>query len=450
MAPSSSNGNNLPKYFLLTGLFLLVIGMFYGVVGGFQYLIQGFLKSFLSFDKVRPLHVSSVVFWIILGASGSVLSYMQEHTGKGLRWPELATIQFVIFVVSIFAILFSYVFGQFGGREYWEFNPWFSLPITISWIMFGINFIASLGSLKNQPVYVWQWLTGVAFFLFTFLESYLWVIPYFRNNVINDMTVQWKSYGSMVGAWNMLIYGCSMFLMTKISGDKSISHSRIAFALYFTGLFNLMFNWGHHIYTLPTHAYIKHISYIVSMTELVILGRIIWLWKESVQDARKHLHYSPYRLVVAADVWVLLTLALAIVMSVPAINVYTHGTHVTVAHTMGATIGINSFLLLAFVADIFTHGGQSTFASEKLFRRGLLLTNISLLIFWCSLIVAGVLKASWQVMETRTAFSLMMLQLRPVFMVFTLSGLALMIGLCMIVYPLFKNFKPAFIQNRQA
>lgn len=450
MAPSSSTGNKLPGYFLLTGLFLLVIGMFYGVLGGFQYLIQGFLKSWLSFDKVRPLHVSSVVFWIILGASGSVLTYVQEHTGKGLRWPLLASVQLVVFVLSILAILFSYVFGMFGGREYWEFNPWFALPITLGWVMFVINFIASIGSLKNQPVYVWQWLTGVIFFLFTFLESYLWVIPYFRDNVINDMTVQWKSYGSMVGAWNMLIYGCSMFLMTKISGDHSIAHSRMAFALYFTGLFNLMFNWGHHIYTLPTYDFIKHISYLVSMTELVILGRIIWLWKASVLESRKHLHFTPYRLVVAADVWVLLTLALAIVMSVPAINVYTHGTHVTVAHTMGATIGINSFLLLAIIADIFTRGGQAAFVCEKLFRRGLLLANSSLLIFWISLIVAGILKARWQVMETRTAFSLMMLQLRPVFIVFTLSGLALMIGLCMVVYSLLKNYKSAFPSEKQS
>ena len=448
MAPSNRNGSSIPKYFLLTGLFLLVIGMFYGVVGGLQYLIQGFLKSLLSFDKVRPLHVSSVVFWIIIGASGSVLTYMQEHTGKGLRWPMLASVQFVVFVVSIFAILFTYVFGMFGGREYWEFNPWFALPITIGWVIFVINFIASIGSLKNQPVYVWQWLTGVVFFLFTFLESYLWIIPYFRDNVINDMTVQWKAYGSMVGAWNMLIYGCSMFLLTKISGDQSIAHSRMAFALYFTGLFNLMFNWGHHIYTLPTHDFIKHVSYIVSMTELAILGRILWLWSSSLREARKLLHFTPYRLVVAADLWVLLTLALAIVMSVPAINVYTHGTHVTVAHTMGATIGINSFLLLAFVADIFTRGGQAPFVSERLFRRGLLLANSSLLIFWISLIVAGVLKASWQVMETRTAFSLMMLQLRPVFIVFTLSGIVLMTGLCMIVYALFRNYTSTFSSDK--
>jgi nitric oxide reductase subunit B len=68
-------------YFILTGLILLASGMIFGFIGGLQYVIQGFIKTVLSFDKVRPLHVSSVVFWIILGAVGSVMTYLQQHTG---------------------------------------------------------------------------------------------------------------------------------------------------------------------------------------------------------------------------------------------------------------------------------------------------------------------------------------------------------------------------------
>src|SRR5690606_14707241 len=122
--------------------------------------------------------------------------------------------------------------------------------------------------------------------------------------------------------------------------------------IYFLGLFNLMFNWGHHIYTLPTSQYIKYISYIVSMTELILVFRMILQWRGTLDTTRKHFHILSYRLLIAADIWVLLTLILSIGMSMPAINIYTHGTHVTVGHTMGATIGINSFLLFAYVFDI--------------------------------------------------------------------------------------------------
>ena len=253
------------------------------------------------------------------------------------------------------------------------------------------------------------------------------------------MTVQWKSYGSMVGSWNMLIYGSSIFLMDKISSSKTYSHSKIAFLLYFTGLFNLMFNWGHHIYTLPTHAYIKHISYAVSMTELFILGRIIFKWGATLSTAKKHFYKLSYRFLIAADIWIFLNLLLAITVSIPALNVYTHGTHITVAHAMGATIGINSFLLLAIAFDVLNDTCLSFEPYKKIFNRGYWLANVSLLIFWLSLIIAGIIKAKWQMSEQQIPFSSMMLELRPLLMLFFVSCRLLMAGLILVIYPLVKN-----------
>lgn len=439
MVPLENHKLNSEKLFIITGLVLMSAGLVFGWIGGLQYLLPGFLKEYLSFEKVRPLHVSSVVFWIILSAVGCVLSYVQQHTGQKLYSSRLSRAQLQIFWVSILAILISYGMGIFGGREYWEFPPVLALPIIAGWFLFIFNLVRSIGTFSNQPVYVWMWLTGAFFFLFTFLESYLWVFPYFRHNVVNDMTIQWKSYGSMVGAWNMLIYGCSIFLMDKISGNKHYSHSKIAFALYFIGLFNLMFNWGHHIYTLPTHAFIRHISYAVSMTELLILGRIIYLWRSALDSTKKHFHHTSYRFLAAADIWIFLNLLLAITMSVPAINVYTHGTHITVAHTMGATIGINTMLLLAVAFDVLGESCGASVPSIKLINGGYWISNIALFVFWLALIIAGILKAAWQMGDRAIPFSTMMEQLRPYFILFMVAGTALTIGLWMVVYPILKT-----------
>ncbi|RYG52738.1 MAG: cbb3-type cytochrome c oxidase subunit I [Chitinophagaceae bacterium] len=440
MAALLNESREFPRSFIVLALFVLAFGLLAGLAGGLQYIIPGFIKHHLSFERVRPMHVSAMVFWIILSASGGALTYVLQHNPRGRYSLPLLKLQFVLFSIALIAILVSYCYGVFGGREYWEFPPAISLLILGSWILFIINFIKALGSRKNQPVFVWMWLTGLFFFLFTFVESYLWLLPWFGNNVVNDMTIQWKSYGSMVGSWNMLMNGCAIFLMDKISGTKTYGHSRIAFLLYFTGLFNLMFNWGHHIYTLPTHGYVKYISYGVSMTELFILGKIIYSWRSSLGTAKKFLNRASYRFLFAADVWIFVNLTLAIAMSVPGINVYTHGTHVTVAHTMGATIGINTFILLAVAYDILSDNCSGKIFHPAMVNRGLIISNVSLFIFWMSLIIAGVIKAKWQMDAEQVPFSSMMAHLRPYFISFVVAGAALSIGLFMVIVPLLKSY----------
>ena len=110
-----------------------------------------------------------------------------------------------------------------------------------------------------------------------------------------------------------------------------------------------MFKWGHHKYIFHAAQWVKTVAYIISMTELLILGYIIMQWRKTMSQARKNYHIIPYRLLSFADGWILLNLILAIIISVPAWNNYTHGTHITVAHAMGATIGINTMLLFASV-----------------------------------------------------------------------------------------------------
>jgi len=429
----------ISRPFLVLALVLLLLGALFGILGIWQYIEPGLARAPISFDRVRPLHVSAVIFWILTAAVGVVYAFLQEHLGKPLRYPWLAWIQFGLFAITFTIILSLYTSGKFGGREYWEFPPVLALPIAVGWIAFLVNLFATIGLPRQQPVYVWMWLTGGIFFLFTFTESYLWVFPHFRSHVINDMTVQWKSYGSMVGAWNMLIYGSGIWLMARIGGDDRQPHSRLAFLLYFTGLFNLMFNWGHHIYTLPTHRYIQYISYAVSMTELFILGRIIWTWRASVTEARRHFHRPAYRFLLAADAWIFLNLVLAIGMSIPAINVFTHGTHVTVAHSMGTTVGINTFLLLAMVTYFVRRDRLSGRKVTALAGWGLGITNVSLLLFWLGLILAGILRAAWQMSADPVPFADMMFRLRPVFALVAVTGTTLAIGLWILGIPLLKG-----------
>lgn len=434
--PHSSKAGSL---FLLTGLICLVLGMFLGLLGSVQYLVPDFLIESLPFYKTRPLHVTLVIAWIFQGAAGSIYSYTSTAIGKKLYSEKLARLHWVLFIITGFAIITAYISGSFGGREYLEYPVWLAVPVSLSWCLIIFNYFLTIRGGSTYPVYVWMWGTGLIAFLITYTESYFWLFSSVQNNTIRDITIQWKANGAMVGAWNQMVYGTAFYLMEKISGNDKTARSRLTFFFYFLGLTNLLFNWGHHTYIVPSAPWIKNVAYIISMTELLILGNIIWNWKKSVADSQRHFHIVPYRLLLASDIWIFINLSLAILISIPALNFFTHGTHITVAHAMGATIGINTLILLASIHYLVPGDQQniSKFKNRTLFNIGFWLTNISLLIFWISLLGAGIIKS----LQEKYPFSIdpyerYLEKSLNWFRVFSFSGLLLTVGIFILSAPL--------------
>jgi nitric oxide reductase subunit B len=429
------NSDKAARALLVLSLSYLLLGLVFGTLSGFQYILPDFLKDQLSFRKTRPLHVYLVITWIFTAAQAGIYYYMPRISNRRIFWPGGLWLHFYMqLAVSVFIIV-SFFAGKFGGREYLEFPPVLGLFILLSWVPFAVNFFATLKpDFKKIPAYIWFWTTGIIFFFITLSESYLWLFDFFRNNLVRDITIQWKALGSMVGSWNMLVYGTGMYVMEKISGDTRPNRSPLAFFFYFLGLTNLMFNWGHHTYIVPAEPWIRTVAYIISMTELLILGHIILQWRKTVSNARKNYHLIPYRLLTYADAWIFVNLALAIAISVPAWNYYTHGTHITVAHAMGATIGINTMILFASVFYLLQNeNAESHIQERRWIGPGILITNIALLFFWISLLGSGMVKMAGKI--NNKSFNAIMQESKPWFNIFTYSGVIIMIGLIMMIIP---------------
>lgn len=427
------------RSFLSLAMVSLFVGLIGGVLASITYIKHNFLDNFQGLSKLRPIHVSFVMYWIIIGASGGVYMGMSILSkSKPIKW--IANLQLSLWIVALIGIGYSYLVGDFGGREYWEFNPIWALPILLAWLLQLINFIHLARTVKKWPVYVWMWMSGTVFFLLIFIENYLWIFPYFREHFITDMTIQWKVNGSLVGSFNQLIYATAFFMMDRINGtnEHKIGSSKLTFTMYFLGLGNMMFNWSHHIYTLPTESYIRYVGYAVSMTEWIIFLRIVALWKNSLTEFKKNYHFFPYRFIMASDIWVFINVGFACFMSIPAFNIYTHGTHFTVAHSMGTTIGINTMILFAAVFMFFTpktaHDGKPSIILRSTFW----VIQIALLCLFLSLKTAGLLKGFWQLDENQISFYDMMQSLQPLFIVFVTSGTILMLAFFYLLGTIFK------------
>ena len=164
------------------------------------------------------------------------------------------------------------------------------------------------------------------------------------------------------------------------------------------------------------------------MTELVLLANIMITWSASFKKAPVAGYNLAYRFFRTADVWVLLNLVLAIGISIPYINQYTHGTQITVAHAMGATIGINTLLLMGCIT--FFCEKQLNAYSQKAINLGLKVIHFSLFFFWLSLIAAGITRSL--ALQQQNYFAQLSKRVLPYLKIFSISGFFLIIGICMV------------------
>jgi nitric oxide reductase subunit B len=439
----------IPVAFIILALLALLFGSFMGLLAGTQYIVPSFLKELLPFNQLREVHVTSMLSWIILCATGGIYYYVSVELGNKLFSKNLAAAHFILFAVTGIAIYLSLFTGNMGGREYLTFFPWLMIPILLGWVLFGINFFKTLlTKVVGWPVYMWMWGTGIVFMVFHLCESNFWIFDYFRGDYIRDLTVQWKSNGSFTGSWNLLVYGTAIFLMTRIKGEENIARSKTAFFFYFLGLANLMFGWAHHIYPVPGMSWIRVVGYAISMSEWLVLAYLITQWILSLSQSEKRENPWAYRMLMITDVWIILNVFIAVLISIPAINHFTHGSHVTVAHSMGTTIGINTPILLASVIFILSRiKRESTLRRPRLMFVGVIIFNISLLIFLSSLILAGIIKGQLMYGEETMVHGELMDRIKPYLCAFLLAGFGVFTGLTLIVTPILRELL-AFLSHK--
>ncbi|MBL4698515.1 MAG: cbb3-type cytochrome c oxidase subunit I [Phycisphaerales bacterium] len=332
----------------------IAIAMVSGLLGALYYIpaVSPVLQRMgIHFTALRPIHTTFAVVFILLAGVAVVHRYFEDIAGT-MKSPERLRlkVQVISWTIAAVGILGSYIAGVFSGREYMGFHPIFSIPIMLGWIMFAWNFFSHVGrGILTKPVYVTMWGVGTLFFIYTFTEQHAWLLPGVFAEPIVDMRIQWKATGTLVGSFNLFVYGTLYFVGCKLSKNESYAHSRMAYALFGVGLLNSFTNFAHHTYHLPQGHLIKWISFVVSMAEIILLARVIWDITGMVKARRPSPPCGIQLFMASAKWWTGFILVTSILISIPPINTLIHGTRLVMGHAMGAMIGIDSMALFAAI-----------------------------------------------------------------------------------------------------
>ncbi|PHR13151.1 MAG: hypothetical protein COA40_06525 [Aequorivita sp.] len=105
---------------------------------------------------------------------------------------------------------------------------------------------------------------------------------------------------------------------------------------------------------------------------------------------------------------------------------------------MGTTIGINTTILFSALFFIVHQIYPQFKTDRKWVRRGFFSFNISLFLFWISLLLAGGKRSYWMYVSKSGLFSEMQDLLVPYYISFFIFGIGIFVSLIIVSYPIFK------------
>ena len=402
--------------FIRGGLIAMGVTLVGGILGAL-YSVPALAPSFqsigLDLRQLRPIHTAFASAWIFLGGVVVVHRWLQDHGGVatvGDRWR--LRVQVASWAIAGTGILLTLAMGIGSGREYVGFHPVFSVFILIGWICYAWNFFRVAGpDFFSRPLYLTMWGVGMLLFVVTFVEQHLYLLPSFLGNPAQDLQVQWKATGTLVGSFNLFVYGAVIYISERIGRDPRYGHSKLAYALFAIGLLNSFTNFAHHSYHLPQDHIVKWISFVVSMLEITILCRVVYeLWK-LVNATDEQAFCAARGSFAASKHWTVFILLSAVLISIPPLNAVIHGTYVVTGHAMGATIGIDTMILLGAIIWILgehLRAREGELASSVLHTQAMkrivvgLNLGVAALVLWLHVsgVITGVTRAGFAPGET--------------------------------------------------
>lgn len=341
---------------------------------------------------LRPLHLIAGTGWIYLAGIAVVVHFWSKAPSEARRDAKRSrAVRFLLLTWALGAlvVLITLLLHRYGGREYFFISVPASVLFWSGWVPLAWVFLRSRDEpLSRQPVYVWMWMTSFGLFTYSFVETHVFLLPYFQSHPLRDMAVEWKSYGTLVGSFNLLMYGSLSYLSERMNPTSNYSRSRLAFALFSVGVLNSFTNYGHHTYHLPQSMIVKWTSFSISMTEALILAKVVWDMTDWAARFRRERRWDGVTWLLASTAaWTLFSLVLAIAISIPPLNSLIHGTFVVAAHAMGSMLGIDTLALLAVLSWIHMCNRGERAAPP---RWAILALNCGILALWSSFLAIGI------------------------------------------------------------
>lgn len=335
--------------------------------------------AILPFQFVRTVHTATAVIWVVGMWMSASLYIALLIGGKEQNWHRpIAYLSISILTISIVGTLIGLYASVKGwtsspllgseGTEYLEMGRLWRSGIALGFTMWTIVLASVLQSARERwrPLLNLLTINGAgitaAFFASFFYrpDSHWVVIDFWRWWVVHH----WVE--GIFAFFQLLVLGWFF------AGLKLVSNEEVTKSLYLEGAFVLLAGFlavGHHFWWVGEPSFWLGIGGVFSTLEVIPLFLLLSTALRTLQVSGmvKTVHRLPFAYFVASALWQFIgSGVLGLLINLPVINYYEHGTYLTVAHGHGSFLGAFGFLALGMTLYAVRHAHPDGWSEKRL------------------------------------------------------------------------------------
>jgi len=382
------DGQKISRRYCLAAVSLFVIQGIVALLGAADLIIPD-LPSPIPFQYGRSIHLGLALLWPLIGTMGIAYYSVVEEIQSDLFSKKIARWQFWLLLLFSFSLYATLGLRIGNGREFFEGLPLIYLGISLTIALGAYNLLRTLISVKSRITPAAAITTAGMCLLFLFL------IPNaltYQNPIADEAVKFW-----VVHLWEELAFELTtagfisyFYVLSGIASKQEMQRW-----LYLEATMTVVAGFlgtGHHYYWIGFPAYWLLLGTVFSVVEVIPVFLLVFLTYKGLKKKPKlnrRLKLTLWFILSSLFHNVTGASLLGLLISIPWINLYMHGTYLTSGHAHLALFGALGFLVLGGSYHVLSKGSEPTPKAYTMGVIAVLLLNIGLLTMALSLIVAG-------------------------------------------------------------
>jgi len=334
--------------FFALSMVLLLLQIVYGFIMGFAHAGFDVLHDIIPFNAATATHKNLLVVWLLSGFMGAAYYIIPEESQTELVSVPLAKLQFwSLAAVGVTAVI-GFHLNWWEGRKFLEIPRPLDYLVVVNVLLFLGIILVTLFKGKEKTTTALVLAMGLFFAALLYLPGMVW----FDNQSVDSFFRWWVVHLWVEGVWELVMGGILAFLLIKLTGvDRELIEKWLYVIVGLTFLSGIL-GTGHHYYYIGAPKYWLMIGGIFSALEpLAFLGMALFALAMYRKGEKNHPNkIALYWTLGAAIVSFAGAGLLGVAHTIPAVNLWTHGTLVTAMHGHLAFWGAYSMMVFAIIA----------------------------------------------------------------------------------------------------